>query len=652
MRHERRLNRLVAQLARRPTASPEPKLLIPNVIDFVTGPDYLDQPKLYPRQALLLKIMCLSPELLTDYDHQVLARWGAGFTAVGEAGARRYAGTEGLPPDVLQRMEVCREEGRRWFGEVVLVLGRRAGKGYLTALVSAYVLWCFLATGDPQEHFGVDRHKRLSGMFFAGELTQARDNLFRDVRQIVGNAPCFAPYVATDFLNRMLVCSPADLRRTGRRAAEAEDEASFVLDARPTTSLAGRGPAAFLVVFDEMAHLGVATARSADEVYEAAVPALDQFDKDALIVQASSPWSQQGKFYTRYQDALALTDEDIAVNATLLTVQLPSWAPYEDWELTAQPGGLEMYPGGPPFQRITRAIITETAARRREAADPPRFAVERRAQWAVSFRAFLDPDLVDAIFQPSEETPLVEAGAALDTEYRIHVDPSTNRANYAIVVAHREPVSAGFLPHVVIDDITVFTPQEFGGRIDQTACLERLKSLISKYAPTSVTFDQHQSALAIEQLRAWVQQQDLPRTATVSLQTATGPRNARLAEIFQAALGLGLVHSVEHQLARLELLHLEVRPNGNVDHPTYGPVQSSDVADCFFEVTEQLIGGAVETNLGQVLVSGSRPGACPAPAPWTTPSAPSAPAGLPVFPSPSAYRARPTGGHPARGRGR
>jgi len=111
-------------------------------------------------------------------------------------------------------------------------------------------------------------------------------------------------------------------------------------------------------------------------------------------------------------------------------------------------------------------------------------------------------------------------------------------------------------------------------------------------------------------MRAWVQQQDLPRTPIVSLQTATGPRNARLAEIFQSALGLRLVHSVRHELARLELLHLEVRPNGKVDHPTYGPVQTSDVADCFFEVTEQLIGSAVQPNLGEVLVTGTQAAGC------------------------------------------
>jgi len=89
----------------------------------------------------------------------------------------------------------------------------------------------------------------------------------------------------------------------------------------------------------------------------------------------------------------------------------------------------------------------------------------------------------------------VQPGVALETEYLIHVDPSTNRANYAIIVAHRQGPCDGSLPHVVIDEITVFTPQEFGGRINQTACLERLKSLVSKYAPTSVTFDQHQTGL-------------------------------------------------------------------------------------------------------------------------------------------------------------
>lgn len=149
MKHQRRLDRLVAQHTQRPTKPAETKLVIPNIIDFVTGKNYLNQPNLYPRQALLLKLICLSPELLSAYDHRVLEQWGAGFTAVGEPGARRYAGTEGLPPDVLQRMELRHEEGRRWFGEVVLVLGRRAGKGYLTALVAAYVLWCFYSHRRP-----------------------------------------------------------------------------------------------------------------------------------------------------------------------------------------------------------------------------------------------------------------------------------------------------------------------------------------------------------------------------------------------------------------------------------------------------------------------------------------------------------------------
>ncbi len=56
MKHQRRLDRLVAQHTQRPTKPAETKLVIPNIIDFVTGKNYLNQPNLYPRQALLLKL--------------------------------------------------------------------------------------------------------------------------------------------------------------------------------------------------------------------------------------------------------------------------------------------------------------------------------------------------------------------------------------------------------------------------------------------------------------------------------------------------------------------------------------------------------------------------------------------------------------------
>src|SRR5690606_19218047 len=91
---------------------------VPDPITFVVSPDYLNQPNLYPRQATLLKLIFLRDDLLTTYDHEVI-----------EDLTRKYkhTGNNGLQPDILDRIRVLKAEGRKWFREVLLVMGRRAG---------------------------------------------------------------------------------------------------------------------------------------------------------------------------------------------------------------------------------------------------------------------------------------------------------------------------------------------------------------------------------------------------------------------------------------------------------------------------------------------------------------------------------------------
>src|SRR4051812_15494918 len=73
------------------------------------------------------------------------------------------------------------------------------------------------------------------------------------------------------------------------------------------TTLAGRGPAAIVEIFDELAHAVAAGAnRSAEEIYSSAIPALSQFRTESLLYGASSPWQQQGQFHANYRRALAV----------------------------------------------------------------------------------------------------------------------------------------------------------------------------------------------------------------------------------------------------------------------------------------------------------------------------------------------------------
>jgi len=136
-----------------------PDLVVPNPVEFATD-ERLGQP-LAPRQGTLLKVIFLRDDLINEYDLTVIEEWQAGFTLPDPDDQTivddvvRYHGTEGAPPDLLERIRRCKADGRRLFGEVVFVGGRRGGKGHVGAIAGLYVTWHLLVSGDPQAAFGI-----------------------------------------------------------------------------------------------------------------------------------------------------------------------------------------------------------------------------------------------------------------------------------------------------------------------------------------------------------------------------------------------------------------------------------------------------------------------------------------------------------------
>lgn len=235
----------------------------PDIIEFSSSDRFLDRPNIYPRQGTMLKIIFLQDELFTEYDHQVIGEWIETFQRTGH---------EGIQPDIYERIRINKARGRPWFREVVSVIGRRGGKGHIGAVAGAYVLWNYLALGDPQGHFGVDRDKRLTAITFAGKKEQAQANQWKDLSDVIRGGPCFAPYISKAQGQRLTVYAPHDFARLHslwRRGIELEtDIATFEIIPSASTLQAGRGPTSFMQHYDEMAHV-VATGanRDAEAVY-------------------------------------------------------------------------------------------------------------------------------------------------------------------------------------------------------------------------------------------------------------------------------------------------------------------------------------------------------------------------------------------------
>ncbi len=580
---------------------------VPDPITFVIGSQWLDRGNLYPRQATLLKLMFLRTDLFTEYDHMVINEWITSYA---------QTGNNGVQTDVMQRVAMLRADGYKWFRETLLVMGRRGGKGHISALAFAYVLWNYLAKGDPQGHYGVDRDKALALFVFAGKKDQAKANLFGDVYNVVTGAPCFSNYINRAVVESLSVFAPNDFLRMGERADRGvevgKDPATFIIQPKESTLMAGRGPASFAQGFDEMAHV-VATGanRAAADVYQASTPSLDQFGKDAFIIAPSSPWQKIGQFYENYQHALELDETDgLPVYPEMLMVQLTSWDIYRDWEIAHEidllpegfAGDLGEYQGVPlPRLRPLKGAVQtyDLPMKRLERANPDTFKVERRSHFASVMDAYLNEAKVDQVFQPWMERPAeygpphleMQVQGPLSREYKAHADPSKSNCFFGFAMAHVETDADGTL-HCVFDKIHHWDPQQWDdGIVDYDEIADFLVDDIAfKFYPKEITFDQFNSVASIQKINKRLRETPGPKRVTAYEKTATRELNWQRAEVFKTAVNLGLVHAPPYELAANELKFLQDKGNKVVDHPTSGPVTSKDTADCMMEVVNYFLG--------------------------------------------------------------
>lgn len=609
----------------------------PDPITFILSDEYLNRPNLYPRQATLIKVIFLRTDLFTDYDRRVIAEWEENY---------KRTGNNGISPRILDRIEWLREREYPWFREILLVLGRRGGKGYLTALCMAYILWTYMGFGDPQEQFGVDRDKKLTLMCFAAKRDQAKDNVWTDINNVILGSNCFGDYVSRALGESLSVKAPKDDPRVKEMRAKgvvsAADQASFTIVPKESTLTAGRGPASFAQVYDEMAHVVNSGAnRSAEDVYAAATPSLDQFGKYAAIFEPSSPWQMMGQFYENYQHSIEIDPEDdFPTYPEMLMLQLASWDIYLDWEIAHEiplfPPDFrgdrneyfhpaehsEKYLTGPidpefdeqlqPYPRMKRlkaAIQTyDDQMKRLEKANPETFKVERRSHFAAALDAYLNPEKVEQIFQPWLTRPehygpsllAPQTGGLLAIAYKGHGDPAKVNDKFGIAVAHAEYDSEG-RAHCVFDLLKHFDPADFP---DGIIVYEEIddwiwENIVLRFYPEEFTFDQYNSTSSIQRLQKKIRNHQMPKRVQVFEKTTTRPYDWKVKENSKAAINLGLVHAPpttsgeSYERAELELRFLQKMPGDKVDHPSSGPVQSKDIADAMTECIHVLIGEQV-----------------------------------------------------------
>lgn len=413
-----------------------------SIIDFATHSSFCGATKIYPRQRTLLKLMYLETENMTAYDLDVIEEWRNGFA--------RRRDIFGVQPDIWERVEYLKARGARRFPHIQFVGGRRGSKGFNGGILGAEQIAYMLSLDDWQSYYGVDAGKDGYLQVGATSQTQAKAQLFADIRSMVERCVYLQPHIAETKDHILSVRTPADVRRIAEmKAARVPIEhlvATLRAQALSASSAAGRGATAFGIMLDEFAFMvQTGSMKSDTAIYEDWHPSLDQFDLDALTYIPSSPWQKTTKAYSLYQEGSVLLSsyldkegigdqaraelqsmaaqrgDDVAevdANPTMLVIQLPSWGLYEDWER-----GSELI--GVSFKRPIQPGPEHESQRRRKLRNPEKFNIERAAQWAEVMGAYLDPDKVDKMFVPPTWRPALEPQSRgyLKHAYRIHCDP-------------------------------------------------------------------------------------------------------------------------------------------------------------------------------------------------------------------------------------
>jgi hypothetical protein len=592
---------------------------LPDIVTFAEHPSFLGGSKLFPRQRTLLKLIMLETENLDDYDYEVIDKWTKDFDFNGDR--------IGVSPDIFDRIAYLKANGYKHFREVVNITGRRGGKGHIGGILGAYKNWELLMLDDPQYYYNIDKSKDLYLFCVATNIEQAKKYQFADLANTIINAPCFQPYIADAKEHFLALRTPADIRRIA--AFESRDIrpsrliASIRNMAVTSNSKASRGAAAFGVMFDEFAHMLVGTggARTSDEVYNAITPALDQMGKDGLIYIPTSPFTKVGKAYSLYESALEKNEDGAPMYPNMMMAQLPSWGPYEDWD---DPRFVSFYRRAPQSY--------DEQMQSMEKREPDTFRVERLSQWAEVTNAYLNPKIVERMFDPFidangelRELELQHEGK-FSIVYMGHCDPSKSGANTAAMIGHVEkiadPEDGEEWYHVVIDWIKVWDPENYpDNQIDYEEIEEELVDTLCNFRTTKVfSFDQYGAFVTLPRLKKRLQQVRPAHQVKVREEKFTKESNMRRAERFKSALGMNWVHSFRDvygpngtSLLEQELKFLQ-EVNGRVKKQDIGPIRTEDLSDCLMVIVDSLLEDnfvklEMRDKLGQTqLLSGSQGG--------------------------------------------
>ena len=217
--------------------------------------------------------------------------------------------------------------------EMILSIGRRSGKTFISSCIAAYETYKLISKGHPQDYYGLPDSNVIQIISVATDKDQA-GLLYREVHGHFVNCSYFDPYMANATQSFATFQTPQDINRFGAYTDNNKARFSVKVTFRSCVAKGLRGAGNIVVILDKVAHFIDKGQSGAKAVYDAITPSTSSFSPkdpndariptgpvEGRIVLISSPLGKQGQFYKLFQIGMrgGKASED------MLCIEAPTW---------------------------------------------------------------------------------------------------------------------------------------------------------------------------------------------------------------------------------------------------------------------------------------------------------------------------------------
>lgn len=466
---------------------------IPDIIEFCYSKNYLNMKSigkvavepitLYPMQQIILK---------TFYR--------------GQAGNEHIK----LTPDEIEllftnKMQLVLDKyhSDALFRELVLVLGRRSGKDFMTSIIALYECMKLLECpkGSPFGYYGLAPGNPVYIITIATSADQARI-LYNEIKDRMHGSEYFKSKIGKIEADRLWFLTPEDKRNNAELVKQglsnAQSPGSICIMSGHSNSEGLLGKRIYCLLLDEVASFKTTGgATSGDRIYSALTPATADFRHpwktyineegrelpllDSKIISISSPRGEEGMLFHLYNTA--------PNNSNRLAFRLPTWkVNLKFGEISLRTEFKFMNPN--EFQMEFGADFSGTAGEKFIPDIYVEEAVNMGRRLGIGQRTTGIPGLI----------------------YFVHLDPAATSHNYALTILHVEervrlkpseigPPKKEKFKLFVVDHVKVWHPHP-----DRSVSVhevdEYIIDLARRFRFVLVTYDSWNSMASIQKLRA------------------------------------------------------------------------------------------------------------------------------------------------------